>query len=212
MTSAFRDRWDLVSGDNVNETSPQPTGKSCAGLRDKPFFFLPMCQSPTGWCRRRLTSTEGTVMSDFDIGECFLNFVLHETMQSLCGVDLTKFFGNGKLLWEIWTRAAMGLRSSPYQAVQAVMVAKEFVMGNRGDPANAFRWDVVRLNLPGSKNYDPAMPLSFYTPPSVRKSYRQLSLGSWVSKRERETMFWADWKESSVTSNRHDSLKGLKKS
>ena len=52
----------------------------------------------------------------------------------------------------------MGLRSSPYQAVQAVMVAKEFVMGNRGDPANAFRWDVVRLNLPGSKNYDPAMP------------------------------------------------------
>lgn len=52
----------------------------------------------------------------------------------------------------------MGLKSSPYQAVQAVMVAKEFVMGDRKDPANAFRWDVVRLNLPGSKDYDPAMP------------------------------------------------------
>ncbi len=41
-----------------------------------------------------------------DIGEMFLNFVLHESMQALCGVDLTQFFGekdeHGKpvVLWE----------------------------------------------------------------------------------------------------------------
>lgn len=40
--------------------------------------------------------TFGTVMSDFDIGDCFLNFILHETLQALCGIDLTEFFGDGK--------------------------------------------------------------------------------------------------------------------
>lgn len=102
-----------------------------------------------------------TFMSDMDIGEMFLNFVLHESMQALCGVDLSAFFGgvdeSGKAvrLWERWTRAAMGLKSSPYQSVQAMLVAKEVIKGDRKDPNNAFRWDEVRLNLPGSKNYDP---------------------------------------------------------
>jgi hypothetical protein len=36
---------------------------------------------------------ENSFMGDMDIGEMFLNFVLHESMQGLCGVDLTKFFG-----------------------------------------------------------------------------------------------------------------------
>eukprot|EP00980_Cylindrotheca_fusiformis_P016627 scaffold4978_cov106-Cylindrotheca_fusiformis.AAC.1 len=52
----------------------------------------------------------------------------------------------------------MGLKSSPYQAVQAVLVAKETVLGDRTDSDNAYRWDVVRLNLPGSKEYDPTLP------------------------------------------------------
>ena len=52
----------------------------------------------------------------------------------------------------------MGLKSSPYQAVQAVLVAKEYIMGDRRDPGNAFRWDVVRMNLPGSPDYDPSKP------------------------------------------------------
>ena len=37
-----------------------------------------------------------THMSDFDIGECFLNFVLHESLQSLAGLDLTEFLETGK--------------------------------------------------------------------------------------------------------------------
>ncbi|CAJ1966197.1 unnamed protein product [Cylindrotheca closterium] len=105
--------------------------------------------------------TYDTVMSDFDIGDCFLNFVLQETLQSLCRVDLTKYFGEGDILWERWVQAAMGLKSSPYQAVQAIMVAKEIALGDRKDPKNSFRWDEVKLNLLGSSTYDPSLPWVF---------------------------------------------------
>jgi len=107
------------------------------------------------------TVTYDTVMIDFDIGDCFLNFVLHETMQALCGIDLTHLFGECEVLWERWGRAAMGLKSSPYQAMQAMMVAKEVASGDRMDLTNAFRWDKVVLNLPSSPTYDPSLPWVF---------------------------------------------------
>jgi hypothetical protein len=34
-------------------------------------------------------------MADNDAGEMFLNFVLHESVQALCGVDLTKCLPDG---------------------------------------------------------------------------------------------------------------------
>jgi hypothetical protein len=81
-------------------------------------------------------------------------------------VDLTHYFpkdakdedGRATKVWETWQRAAMGLRSSPYQAVQAMGVAEEVTRGSRKDPMNVFRWDDVVLNLPGSDNYDPSKP------------------------------------------------------
>jgi hypothetical protein len=100
-------------------------------------------------------------MADVDIGEMFLNFILHRELQTLAGVDLTHFFpkdDKGSKVWETWTRAAMGMRSSPYQAVQAMSVAKEVIRGERRDPKNVYRWDHVRLNLPGSEEYDPSKP------------------------------------------------------
>jgi hypothetical protein len=122
-----------------------------------PRFPLPIIDT-------HLRAVDGsTFMSDMDIGEMFLNFILHESMQALCGVDLSSFFGEldeagtRVKLWERWTRAAMGLKSSPYQSVQAMLVAKEVIKGDRLDPNNAFRWDKVRLNLPGSRDYDPSI-------------------------------------------------------
>jgi hypothetical protein len=41
-------------------------------------------------------------------------------------------------IWERWVRTAMGLKSPPYQAVQAILVAKEVILGDRRDPANVF--------------------------------------------------------------------------
>jgi hypothetical protein len=123
-----------------------------SGLNDflwAPWFPLPTFDS-------LLRSVEaGTWMADNDVGEMFLNFILHESIQALCGVDLTKYFPEGipagtKVLWERWTRCAMGLRTSPYQACQGMMWALEIIMGDRNDPRNVFRYDQVRLNLPGS--------------------------------------------------------------
>ena len=99
-------------------------------------------------------------MVDADVGECFLNFHLHQTLQPYVGVDLTSFIpsGNKGQHWVRWYRAGMGLKSSPYQACQAMMVLEEVIRGDRTQPNNPFRWDEVVENLPGSDNYDPRKP------------------------------------------------------
>jgi hypothetical protein len=102
---------------------------------------------------------ESTFMVDVDIGECFLNFILHRELKELAGVDLTHFFSeDGTPLWEAWDRAAMGLKSSPYQAVSALTVADEMIRGDRKDKKNVFRWERVRLNLPVSEGYASGIP------------------------------------------------------
>jgi hypothetical protein len=119
-----------------------------------PRFFLPTI-------RTHLRAVdENTYMADVDIGEMFLNFVLHKDLRALAGVDLSHYFPGEKEgpLWETWQRAAMGLRSSPFQCVQAMGVAEEVIRGDPADPTNVFRWDSVELNLPGSDDYDPSRP------------------------------------------------------
>jgi hypothetical protein len=126
-----------------------------------PRFFLPTL-------RTHLRAVdEDTYMADVDIGEMFLNFILHRELRTLAGVDITHYFPKeatdtedrrADRMWETWQRAAMGLKSSPYQAVQAMGVAEEFIRGDRLDPDNVFRWDKVVLNLPGSNDYDVSKP------------------------------------------------------
>jgi hypothetical protein len=54
---------------------------------------------------------EGTFMADLDIGEMFLNFILHEELRELCGVDIRLYAEDENLskLWGGWERAAMFL-------------------------------------------------------------------------------------------------------
>jgi hypothetical protein len=73
------------------------------------------------------TETWGT---DVDLGEMFLNFTLHESLQQFCGVDLMPYFTEDmvegcQMLWERWTRCLMIL---PYQMICAFLLA-----GRRGD-------------------------------------------------------------------------------
>ena len=102
--------------------------------------------------------------TDNDYGEMFLNFWLHPELRKYCGVDLTGLFPDeaaateGSKLWEAWARCAMGLRTSPYQAVQTGLQLKHIALGERTDPKNVFRWETVRLNLPGDPKYDPTLP------------------------------------------------------
>jgi hypothetical protein len=131
---------------------------SKSGLND--IVWVPRFPLPTIATHLRAVEC-GTYMADLDVGEMFLNFNLHSQLQELCGVDLTHFCGTeheNVMIHERWTRAAMGLRSSPYQAVQAMTFAEEVILGDPRDKTNPFRWDRVRLNLPGQRGYDPSLP------------------------------------------------------
>jgi hypothetical protein len=109
-----------------------------------------------------------TWMADTDLGEMFLNFVLHESLRKLAGVDVTHYRGKEEekenpdsVCWERWSRCAMGLKPSPYQTTQAMLFAEDVIGGDPKDENNVIRWDNVRLNLPGSPEYDPTLPLVF---------------------------------------------------
>jgi hypothetical protein len=81
------------------------------------WFMLPNANS---YLR---TVEHGTFMSNVYIAEMFLNLFLDWHLRKYAGVDLTSYFdddlGNGKdTLWVRWNRIAMGLRPSPYCAIQ----------------------------------------------------------------------------------------------
>jgi len=90
-----------------------------SGLNDAmwaPWFALPTIET-----HLRFVS-QGSFMGDMDIGDMFHNFMLHEDVQKLAGLDITPFYpeelrDGRRMIWERWSRCAMGLRSSPYNAV-----------------------------------------------------------------------------------------------
>jgi hypothetical protein len=57
-----------------------------------------------------------------------------------------------------WNRIAMGLRPSPYYAVQIMAWLDETVFGYHLDQDNVFRWGVVELNLMGMPSYSTSKP------------------------------------------------------
>jgi len=132
---------------------------SVSGLNDAlwaPWFVMPTIRS-------HLRAVDvNTFMGDVDIGEMFLNFVLHDELKPHCGVDLTTYYPGEttkeKTLWVRWNRCCMGLKSSPYNCVQGILHAAESIFGDPSDLDNPFQWDHVELNLPGSASYDPSKP------------------------------------------------------
>jgi hypothetical protein len=107
---------------------------------------------------------EGYWGGDNNYGEMFYNFWLHPELQRYSRVDLSAHFleelvASGKgVLWEAWTQPAMGLRPSPYQAVQGVLVVKRMALGDPDDSSNLFQWDQIVLNLPGNEDYMAGAP------------------------------------------------------
>jgi hypothetical protein len=82
---------------------------SVSGLNDT--IWVPRFPLPTIQTHLRSVQ-EGTWMADLDIGEMFLNFVLHSDLRNLSGVDLTEYTDDvselGQVIWEVWQRCAMG--------------------------------------------------------------------------------------------------------
>ena len=57
-----------------------------------------------------------------------------------------------------WVRLTMSLVLSPYTDIQGMLWVSEVVRGDRSEPNNLFRWDKIRLNLPGDPSYSPTIP------------------------------------------------------
>jgi hypothetical protein len=137
-----------------------------------PWFALPKVEA--------MTRTVGTKFwcADNDYGEMFYNWWLHDDLRPYCGIDLTQVYPEEArykpkgVLWNIFTRPAMGLRPSPYQAVQGCLRAKRLMLGDHNSAGNVFQWSTVDLNIPGNPDYRPSDP--------------------WVSKRREDSRIAAD--------------------
>jgi len=119
-----------------------------------PNFYLPSVDSLL------LSSSTNTWFSDMDLGEMFLNFHLDKKVRSFAGVDVTKILNDPvkAKTWKRWNRTLMGFKSSPYIACKLCGWSVDIARGNRDDSKNPFKWDSIRLNLPGSESYDPTIP------------------------------------------------------
>ena len=140
-------------------------GSSC-GLNSSLFasnFWLPTSITVT-----RMLSY-GYRVIDMDIGEMFLNFPLHESLQPYSAVDVTPFkqtlkssipnqYWNKARIAVTWNRLWMGMTSSPELSATYYYLAEEFIRGNPLDPDNPLRWDEIRLNLIGNQEYNPTFP------------------------------------------------------
>ncbi len=127
-----------------------------------PSFWLPNIDSLI----RALD--EDSWMTNWDVGDMFLNFQLHEDIDPYTGVDLSSLYDNPKEpgpRWAMWDRNFMGFAASPYDSIKMALVAEEICKGNcfktgvgwDGKEINPFQWKGVHLNLPGTKDYDPCV-------------------------------------------------------
>ena len=131
-----------------------------SGLNDavwSPSFFMPTADSLF-----RMIDFD-TWLGDIDLGEMFLNFWLDPRLRAYTGVDITGFCTDEEragrsVVWERWERLLMGFRPSPYTTIRQLLWGEEIVRGDRSDPKNIFRWERIRLNLPGSPIFDPILP------------------------------------------------------
>ena len=139
------------------------------GLNDAvtpPNFFMPTIDS----CLRGMQPT--TYSGDTDLGEIFLNYILHLLIAAYVGIDVTqcllppkenpyedrKEMNDKSKVWYRWQRCMMGFCQSPYNAIKACHHSEEVMRGNRRDKTSPFYWDCIVLNLPGGANYNPIFP------------------------------------------------------
>jgi len=117
-----------------------------------PNFFLPSVDSLLMKVSKR------TWFSDMDLGEMFLNFYLDRRVRPFAGVDVTSFKNSNSKVWLRWNRTLMGFKASPYIACKVYGWVVDIARGNPKHASNPFKWNSIRINLPGSEDYDPTLP------------------------------------------------------
>ena len=130
---------------------------TACGLNDAlwaPSFWMPTIMNVLD------CATSDAWFGDVDAGEMFLNYILDVNIRPYAGVDVSWINGAGVVsrTWERWTRMAMGMTPSPFVTIRLFAWAMEIIKGDRLDKNNPFYWSEVRLNCPGSPDYDPSMP------------------------------------------------------
>jgi hypothetical protein len=96
----------------------------------------------------------------------FLNYPLHEDVSPYTGVDLSSLYQDGDESGPrraVWDRNLMGFAASPYNSIKTALVTEEICRGNwheegigvDGRELNPFQRSHTRLNMPGTKEYDP---------------------------------------------------------
>ena len=96
-------------------------------------------------------------MTNRDVGDMFLNYQLHKDVRPFTGIDLTLLYAGPE---DPGPRIAVWDRNLMEFAV--ALVAKEICkddcfetdVGWDGKELNPFQWEVINLNLTGTKNYN----------------------------------------------------------
>jgi hypothetical protein len=170
FVQALMEFFDVKKGEDDIRIVFNGTASGLNDVLSAPWFFLPTTSTMTR------TVDVGYWLGDNDFGEMFYNFWLHEDLQSLSGVDVTELFpeelADRQALWLRWSRPAMGLKPSPYQACQGALRMKRKALGEPSDSKNVFAWETVEINVPGSETYRPGRP--------------------WISKRRRDGCIASD--------------------
>jgi hypothetical protein len=107
-----------------------------------------------------------TYLTDSDVEEMFPNFPMDPKLRPHAGVDLHSLSHCLKNYEspiydeesERWERLFMGMAPSTYIAIRMYYVAEEFCRGSASAKDNPMGYDKVRLNLPGSSDYNPSLP------------------------------------------------------
>jgi hypothetical protein len=102
---------------------------------------------------------EHTLMADRDMGEMFLNFNLNPDTVKFACIDIVPLKipkEDYPHRWMCWTCNLMGLKASPYSLVRMYFVTGEIIWRDRHNRSNAFQWEHLHLNLPGTRTYKPS--------------------------------------------------------
>jgi hypothetical protein len=125
-------------------------------------LYTPGFAMPTlGTSFRRIE--KGTFAGDFDVGEQFHNYQLHESERACHGAEIPRDLvhrlrGESIEVADImrWSRLPFGWQAAPYQALRMLARLSEIAKGRPEDAGSAFAWVRTKLNLPGMDDCDPS--------------------------------------------------------